>query len=198
MNKGSHISLAHFLVDKMDLADFTSYKKAFIFGSILPDCLPSFLTTRHTMNETFELLKAEISRILENYDKRKGITSYYCRHLGIITHYIADYFTFPHNPGFNGSMREHCNYEKELGIDFAEYLQNGKSELFILRNIRLSSVDEICNFICGMHEEYLEIPHNIRNDCNYIVNLCRTIVEAILSLINIKLPLDQTEQIYAA
>ena len=79
----------------------------FYLGSILPDCVPSFITRRHSKEETFEILKEEIHSLTDYYDSARGIDAYFCRHLGIITHYIADYFTYPHNSLFPGNIKEH-------------------------------------------------------------------------------------------
>ena len=105
MRKKSHISLAKFLMNNMEFKDLNEHKKAFYVGSILPDCSPSFLTRKHTIEETFPILINEIKKITVDYDMEQGITTYYCRHLGVVTHYLADYFTFPHNSNFQGNIK---------------------------------------------------------------------------------------------
>ena len=37
-----------------------------------------------------------------------------CAGLGVIIHYIADYFTFPHNDHYPGNVKDHCYYERDL------------------------------------------------------------------------------------
>ena len=32
----------------------------------------------------------------------------------MITHYVSDYFTFPHNANYPGNLKDHCIYEEEL------------------------------------------------------------------------------------
>ena len=34
-----------------------------------------------------------------------------CAGLGVIIHYIADYFTFPHNDHYPGNVKDHCYYD---------------------------------------------------------------------------------------
>jgi hypothetical protein len=150
------------------------------------------------MNETFDLLKIEIGKISDNYDKEKGITTYYCRHLGVITHYLADYFTFPHNPGFSGTAKEHWNYEKELATVLQSYLEHCVSVQFSTINEHLHTVEEISNFIIGMHEEYIRLVQDIRMDCRFIVMLCYCVLEAILSLLGANNQIVHSEQIQAA
>ena len=48
MRKKSHILLAKYLADQMEVSEsLQSHRKAFCLGSILPDIRPSFLTKKH-------------------------------------------------------------------------------------------------------------------------------------------------------
>ena len=44
------------------------------------------------------------------------------------------------------------------------------------------SVDEICEFIKQMHENYLKVIKAVWEDCRYIVELCFRVVDAIIQL----------------
>ena len=100
MRKKSHMSLSMYLVDSMDSELLENHKKAFIMGSILPDCKPSFVTTKHNIDETFDIVCRFIDELTVDTDGFKRISTAYCRKLGEVTHYLADYFTFPHNDIF--------------------------------------------------------------------------------------------------
>ena len=97
MRKKSHVSLAVYLINNLDSGLLTSHRKAFIIGSILPDCKPSFVTTKHNMEETFDMVSSFISQLTVDSADYRRISTAYCRRLGEVTHYIADYFTYPHN-----------------------------------------------------------------------------------------------------
>ncbi len=49
-----------------------------------------------------------ISKLTVDSDDFKKISTSYCRKLGEVTHYLADYFTFPHNGEFDGNMKDHA------------------------------------------------------------------------------------------
>jgi len=178
MKKKSHISLAKFLIDNMDVQDLHEHKKAFYFGSILPDLKPSFLTKRHTIDETLFDLINEIKKITVNYDPNKGINGYFARHLGIITHYLSDYCTYPHNNIFEGNMREHIQYEKELKEHLYEYVN--RSDIRMKRNYKYHTLDEIIHLIINTHKEYMKALKVIKEDIQYIIQLCYKVVDAIL------------------
>ncbi len=189
MNKGSHISLAYYLLDREELSQLKLHKKAFLVGSILPDCLPSFLTTRHTITETYNLLQSEIRKISKSYHKNRGISNYFCIHLGIIMHYLADYFTMPHNPGYYGSVKGHVEYEKELWISIRRYIEEEacymKQEMVIEEGfICLNNQDDIhknlSEYLLLLHKEYQSEVQDLLTDCKYIVKVCYTAALALV------------------
>lgn len=183
MRKKSHVSLARFLVKNMQVKDLTEHKKSFYIGSVLPDIKPSFLTQRHTIEDTFEILINEIKKITIDYDIDKGINRYYARHLGIITHYLSDYCTFPHNNLFNGSISEHVFYEKELKHSLKNYVNNDNNQRERISCQLFCSFDEIIHYIIKTHEEYLKALKNVHKDIQYIIELCYRVVDLILSFL---------------
>jgi hypothetical protein len=180
MRKKSHISLAKYLMNNMRVQDLNEHKKSFYIGSILPDLKLSFLTKKHTIDETFDTLIDEIKKITVEYDINKGINGYYARHLGVITHYLSDYCTYPHNSIFEGSITQHVYYEKELKFSLKEYfgredIQREREEIK-----KFHTIDEITRFILKTHKEYLKVLKNVKGDIHYIIDLCYKVVDAIL------------------
>ncbi|MDF2539388.1 MAG: hypothetical protein K0S76_2409 [Herbinix sp.] len=180
MRKKSHLSLAKFIVNNMQVEDLNEHKKAFYIGSILPDLKPNFITRRHTIDETFDTLIEEIKKITVDYDINKGINGYYARHLGVITHYLADYCTFPHNSVFDGSMTDHVYYEKELKFSLKEYVQSEAAQSDLNPNQISHTIDDIIQLIKMIHREYLKAIKAVKEDIRYIVDLCYKVVDALL------------------
>lgn len=182
MRKKSHISVARYLVNSNGMEYLQGHKKSFYFGSILPDCVPSFITRRHCIEDTIEILQKEIDKVTKNYDASKGLSTYFCRHLGVITHYVADYFTFPHNSIYPGNMKDHCVYEKELKHAMRAYVKTDEAKKIREKTGLFKNSDEIIAFIQKTHEEYLHLILQVKVDCMYIVELCHKVVDAILQL----------------
>jgi len=180
VRKKSHISLAKYLVNKNGEHELRQHRKAFYIGSILPDLKPSFLTRRHNIEETFDILINEIKRITVDYDFSKGINRYYAKHLGVITHYLADYFTFPHNSCYTGSMTDHVYYEKELKYRLREALSMEIMNEKPYEDEQLNTLEEIIHFIKAAHREYLKALKAVKLDIQYIIELCTKVVRAIL------------------
>ena len=180
MRKKSHISLAKFLMTNMKVQDLNEHKKAFYIGSILPDLRPSFLTKKHNIDETFGTLIEEIKKITVDYDMNRGIDGYYARHLGVITHYLADYCTFPHNTVFDGSITEHVYYEKALKFSLKEYMQREDVQREREQYQSFQTIDEIIYFIKKTHNKYMKATKVVKVDILFIVDLCYKVVDALL------------------
>jgi len=187
MRKKSHISLAKFLLDNVKEHKMIKHKKAFYIGSILPDLKPSFLTRKHTIEETFDILINEIRKITVDYDVSKGIGSYFARHLGVITHYLADYCTLPHNSVYTGTITDHVYYEKEMKFRLKEYIELEDIHSQALKGQKLHTFDDIVRFIIKTHNEYLSELKAVKQDIRYIIELCSKVVDAILTFIRIAL-----------
>lgn len=192
MRKKSHVSLTGYLLRNIEIEELQVHKKAFAFGSILPDCMPSFITRRHNIEDTFSVLKKELSKVTDNYNPERGISTYFCRHLGVITHYIADYFTLPHNNIFKGNLKEHCSYEKELKNTLRAYVYSDAAKRVRGENGSFQTVDDICAFIKRMHVSYLRTVSTVKADCRYIVELVFRVVDAILQIFELKYQVAQS------
>lgn len=183
MRKKSHISLARYIVRSLSNEELTRHKKSFYLGNILPDCKPSFVTTRHEFFGTFDMVKETISRLTLESDPSFIFSSAYYRNLGEVTHYLADYFTFPHNITYTGNIREHCAYEEQLKISLREYIKSGEAERNIEKAQHFNTLDDLFEFIKKTHSEYLKFKRSIEEDCKYIVSLCHRVVAGILHLL---------------
>ncbi len=187
MRKKSHISLAKYIVNSLEEQDMVKHKKAFYLGSILPDCKPSFLTVRHEMEGTFSKVQEEMKDLIEKRKDSQINTRVFYRNLGEIIHYIADYFTFPHNIHYPGSLKDHCAYEERLKRNLREYIESGEAQKncsWMCNNANLlNSTDAVCDFIQIAHDRYVKIKNTVEEDCRQIVALCYQVVEALILLI---------------
>ncbi|MEG1847530.1 MAG: zinc dependent phospholipase C family protein [Lachnospiraceae bacterium] len=184
MRKKSHISLACYLVQDSLTWELQRHKKAFCLGNILPDCKPSFLTTKHEFDGTFDMLQGKIRTLTDSEDRLTHNERAYMRHLGEVVHYIADYFTFPHNDTYEGNLKDHCYYEKELKFGLRRYIKSGQAEEDKQEITAFASAEDLFLYIRRTHEEYLSRQRDVEDDCIYIVRICNQVVQAILQLLS--------------
>ena len=128
MRKKSHISLAKYIVNSLDDKELKKHRLSFYIGSVLPDIKPSFVYKRHEINGTFPYVKKHIARLSEGQKVMNKKGGKYYRDLGQVSHYLADYFTFPHNKIYPGGFKDHCSYEEKLKRDLRSYIKSGEAE----------------------------------------------------------------------
>ena len=198
MRKKSHILLARYLADQMPANEsLQSHRKAFCLGNILPDIQPSFVTKRHEYFGTFDEVQGKIYHLIEK-STGKCNDRVFWRRAGEIMHYIADYFTFPHNTIYPGSLKDHCSYEEKLKRDLRSYLKSGeaarhhrllqlKEEHEKLQNKKkaepLIDAETICAFIQKSHDEYLAHKHGVEDDIEHIVEVNHKALDAMMKLL---------------
>lgn len=183
VRKKSHISLAVYLAEKLEHEGLTNHKRAFCIGSILPDCKPSFLTTKHAFNDTFDMLQKRVEKYIEYSLKKEKHTMKGARDLGQIIHYTADYFTFPHNKHYEGNLKDHCKYEKNLLLQLKEYLKNFDVSEKEEYEVHFDSLEDLFEFIRDRHAEYMSRARNVEEDCKYIVTVNYQITQGIMQLL---------------
>ena len=184
MRKKSHISLARYIVEHTKDEELKKHKLSFYIGSVLPDCLPSFIYKRHEITGTFPQVRKRMERLIKGKKKRalKRKRRYYM-HLGEITHYVADYFTYPHNHVYPGNMKDHCKYENRLKHELRQFLKTEEADkLAGQRHEQFVSLEALVDYIRQKHEEYLHSPLNTRHDILNIVQVNQRLVDGISDL----------------
>ena len=111
MRKKSHISLAGYLIGELESEQLDRHKKAFYFGSILPDLTPKMFAVPHEFQTSYRELQEKVLGLIAYVQTGEGKERVVWRRLGVVMHYLADYFTFPHNTVFDGNLKDHCLYE---------------------------------------------------------------------------------------
>ena len=107
----------------------------------------------------------------------------YYKNLGEITHYVADYFTFPHNKTYPGTLKDHCTYEEKLKQDLRAFLKTEKAKQIGRDKDRdFTSLEDLFSYIKQQHEAYLKKRSNVEKDIEHIVVINRQLVDAISQL----------------
>ncbi len=182
MRKKTHICLARYMMSNTLYTEFSLHRKAYYVGNILPDCVPSFVTTKHNIESTFPMVKNEIRGLSRLCAIPVISDRYFTRRLGVVLHYLADYFTYPHNEIFTGSLKEHCSYEEELKHKMREFLASPAAMEIRKRTRCLKSTEEMIQYIVCRHREYLLSRPGVDTDCRFILDVCFTVSESMMKL----------------
>ena len=173
VRKKSHILLARYLADQMPANEsLQSHRKAFCLGNILPDIQPSFVTKRHEYFGTFDEVQSG-----DGYNDRV-----FWRRAGEVMHYIADYFTFPHNKTFDGTLYQHNTYEKHLKNELKAFVLEGKADVYAEKEIHFETLNQLLQYIKEHHRRYLNCKRNIDDDIHYILTVCYQVFQGLFQL----------------
>lgn len=85
--------------------------------------------------------------------------------LGWVLHYVEDYFTYPHNTIFEGTIPEHYAYEKKM----TRWMRDGALEQMSMPICKkLDSSSQLKNRIQELHDNYLSQEMCNENDTAYM------------------------------
>lgn len=153
---------------------------AFVLGNIRPDLSIKYRRIGHTREESYQFLVDEI-RDLSRTGIEELTGSEYAMRMGILCHYLCDYFCFVHGAHFTGSLREHFQYEGQLRhyITFA-YPRKRRSED---RPALCGNVNELIAHLTEQHDQYLthEQP-DMAMDAEMALSACTELVCNLLVL----------------
>ncbi|MDR0472805.1 MAG: zinc dependent phospholipase C family protein [Treponema sp.] len=99
-----HYRLAKEIACELKELKFKLDKPSFLLGNLFPDLIHSYLWLRHE----YPVSREFIGKKLERLKKRPFFFSF---HLGVLTHYICDYFCYPHSSIYGKGIFHHIVYE---------------------------------------------------------------------------------------
>ncbi len=184
MRKKSHISLSRGVITGLGEENLIKHRYTFYIGSIVPDCIPSFIVRRHNMEQTFDIFVKHMEKFADKLKKKEKIGFRQSIRMGMIMHYIADYFTLPHNSHYEGGFKEHCVYEAQqlkFMRNFVGKVREG--QLKVERPDALKDVKQIVEYIKTKHQEYVQLHQGVKEDCEFSLEACLCVA---LSLFNMR------------
>lgn len=91
-------------------------KRWFALGSIYPDCTHQRFIHMHEIGAAGNM----VARMIHRFCKKslcsgQNLSWWRSLRLGIVMHYVCDFFCYVHTVGFGGSLLEHRAYEQQQG-----------------------------------------------------------------------------------
>lgn len=175
MLMNTHILIAQNIL-KDTKVDFKISNKNFIYGNIKPDMVSKYKLKKHYLDESFDMVVDKIKKLasLSMHDfKKKFSVSRFSQELGVICHFICDFFCIPHSKRweFKHSMNRHVKYEKELA-SFAKTYTPLKDYSKIYGKVSVETFLEETHKLYRKKESY-------ENDMKYAYFACKSIVKYI-------------------
>lgn len=176
MKSYDHKQLAEYL--SQTILDTHTYLQVrlFIHGCVFPDHNPigylQGLLAGHPMKIHFTTYSIpKLQRLLEKLESRDTLSLWGYYQLGVLTHYLADAFTYPHNETFTDNMLAHEKYERqELHAALTDALSGSGEASFPENNLHKGA--DLWYTFCSLHKTYEETVPAPQTDVQYIVPFC--------------------------
>ncbi len=177
----------HYIISKSILENLESHKsffiseKNFIYGNIKPDISSKYVVKKHYLEESLDMIIKKIKYLcqltLDSLKKYFSISKL-SQELGVICHFLCDFFCAPHSERweFSHSMNKHVIYEKELNsfaktMNFSKYNTNHKIH------------NDIEEFFHNIYSKYKSNEISYENDLIYSSLVCNIIINHVLDSI---------------
>lgn len=173
---------AYFLAELQRNLNIQLNKHSFIFGNIEPD-LPFVLpTVKHYKQNNYAFILSLIDDLYEyNYNGKAFSLARLSEKLGIVNHYLCDYFCRPHfdRKYYSNRLMEHIDYEKKLhqyllrDFSFKNNLPKTSPTIF--------SLEGISSFIEEQLYHYENQEAGFQTDIEFALNSVSAINSTILT-----------------
>lgn len=177
-----HRLLGEFLAQQMIKNTSPLATHLFVTGCVFPDHNPwtylRGLYMGYPLKTHFLFLSyPEIQRLCNKLENRKKLYLWDYYTLGVLLHYVADAFTFPHNEHYTGNMLEHAQYEHaQLHQTFEQYLTGE----FHIEMYAPDHTQPIGSAFLALHDSYMETEPTALCDAKYICQVCTMICARVL------------------
>ena len=162
MNKLGHLTATGLLAQELP----RRYRFFLKLGSLLPDLLVFTYVGGHNWDSTRE---KPARRMLRPEETGRESCASYLR-LGYILHYVQDYFTYPHNSWYPGSMAEHGIYELSL----TAYARRQETAPQSIRPAR--SAQALMDCLTQTHREYARQTPGVGTDFTYLMSAAEQVL----------------------
>lgn len=158
-------------------------------GCMKPDFYPKLMAIPHYKNESFEIIS---QMILSLQNTKLPVSPKQIRHfsneLGVILHFITDYFCYPHNNQVLDKLPAHLIYEINLHKELKKYISSSSEVLDINLNVEdYSNLNtSLIYFIEGKHKQYMEDNPSLLNDVIYGLQACCVVALGIITSVILK------------
>lgn len=170
MNIITHVRLSR-MISRVVKENFAVQIKPFpfAFGSIKPDLLFSFRNIPHRQSHAMDLLVNELEELMSSLDE--GIEPHELSlRLGVVCHYLTDFFCFVHSENFKGGKIYHLLYELRQIFFFKRRIFT--NTLFCKSKISIAANE----FIESMCKLYNQMPSSINTDVYYSFLVCVSVI----------------------
>ena len=173
MKSASHHAMGHLLYEALTAQGVLLDQELFVLGNMLPDYLPELILNPHfTLKCQREIHIFTEALAGQPVTSGEQLPPEYALRLGILCHYLTDYFTFAHTPEFRLGLKEHGAYEKQLNDYFRGHYTAEESTLQSDVFARCESARDVAKEVYRMKRDYRTEGCTLARDIRYAFSAC--------------------------
>lgn len=143
------------------------------YGSIKPDLHWEYHHVSHYYEEGYSLFMDELSELVT--DEKYGNVKDFSLKLGVILHFVADFFCYAHNNKvYKRNLWSHLNYELKLHHYFLQYEPDCR---------KVISRNNLFSLVMNLRKRYLECKPGVETDARYIWQASIEITDVLLKTV---------------
>lgn len=166
--KAAHETLSRELGVKLDLKKLQK-------GSTIPDFHLFWRCFSHRKEHLLLDVLYQINHV-SKLIRQKAPISYISYKLGIISHFLSDFFTAAHNFYTKSELPRHIRYEKELGDYIAKHVPNICQSCISYKNSYTAKTFDVAKYLEDLHAEYSRQEQSFETDMNYALDAFTTVL----------------------
>ena len=183
MKSTSHHAMGHLLCDALSQEGYQIDRELFVLGNLLPDYLPELILNPHfTMKCQREI--HIFTEALAGQPVRAGeaLPPEYSLRLGILCHYLTDYFTYAHTPEFRLGLMEHGAYEQRLDDFFRDHYTIEESLLGNGTTSVSECAKDVVKDIYRHKRDYRCAQRALQTDVQFAFSVCLSSMKQLLAI----------------
>lgn len=183
MKSASHHAMGHLLHQTLEASGIHLDKEMFVLGNLLPDYLPELILSPHfTAKCQREILVFTGVLAAQHVDRMGEIPAEYALRLGILCHYITDYFCFAHCREFGKTLMKHAVYEQALDDFFRKHYSADECRLTASSSVQCDCAKDVALEIFQTKRRYQASERAYSTDVQFAFTTCFDAIRRILVL----------------
>lgn len=141
-----------------------------LYGSIAPDLFPSMMFLPHTIEGSTRIVNDTVNNLcsMKMPDNKKDMKKYSFK-LGLVVHFVSDYFCKAHNEKRYENLLIHYFYERKLKRFFEKRTSLIK-QMTSFNGSVFDKEENIMDYLCQLHKEYNSSKRSMTNDFKYSID----------------------------
>jgi len=155
-------------------------KTQLVFGSIEPDIYSGLPKLKHFKPQSFSVICNDISTLASSQtENNRAAIARLSRKIGVVTHYVADYFCVPHNDRstYQHHIINHIQYENQLHLMYKD--SDLKRKAATDQWLDFSDIQKVMKYLDELHSAYSNRSESLLNDLNGSLQASRAVATMI-------------------